>query len=90
MKGRDNMKIEKNDIANCSSLTFTLLQQISKEADNFREKAIRLDKLNCALIHYIHLGKITDTKQIDAAASWERHSNLSIEEIMNIVLENDP
>lgn len=84
------MKIEKNDIANCSSLAFTLLQQISKEADNFREKAIRLDRLNCALIHYIHSDKITDTKQIDAAISWEKHSNLSIEEIMSIVLKNDP
>lgn len=84
------MKIEKNDIANCSSLAFILLQQIDKEADNFREKAIRLERLNCALIHYIHLDKITDTKQIDAAISWEKHTNLSIEEIIDIVLENDP
>jgi len=84
------MKIEKNDIADRSSLTFTLLQQISKEADSFREKAIRLDRLNCALVHYIHSDKITDTKQIDAAISWEKYTNLSIEEIINIVLEDDP
>lgn len=82
------MKIEKDAIIDCTSLTFTLLQQISKEADNFREKAIRLDELNCALVHYIHLDKITDTKQIDEVISWERHTNLSIEEIMNIVLKN--
>ncbi len=84
------MKINKNDIVDTSSLTFTLLQQISDKADRFREKAIRLDKLNCALVHYIHENKITDTKQIDAATAWENHSNLSIEEIIKIILENDP
>ena len=84
------MKIDKNDLANTSSLTFTLLQQISDRADRFREKAIRLDRLNCALVHYIHEDKITDTKQIDIATAWENHSDLSIEEIIKIILENDP
>lgn len=84
------MKIDKNDIANTSSLTFTLLQQISDKADQFREKAIRLDRLNCALIHYIHENKIIGTEQINAAIAWENHSSLSIEEIMKIILENDP
>lgn len=84
------MRIDKNDIVDTSSLTFTLLQQISDKADRFREKAIRLDRLNCALVHYIHENKITDTEQIDAAIAWENHSGLSIEEIMKIILENDP
>lgn len=84
------MRIDKNDIVDTSSLTFTLLQQISDKADRFREKAIRLDRLNCALVHYIHENKITDTEQIDAAITWENHSSLSIEEIMKIILENDP
>ena len=84
------MRIDKNDLANTSSLAFTLLQQISNEADRFREKAIRLDRLNCALVHYIHEDKITDTKQIDIATAWENHSDLSIEEIIKIILENDP
>ena len=84
------MKIEKNDLINPSSLTFTLLQQISNNADHFREKAMRLDRLNCALVHYIYENKITDTKQIDIATAWENHSDLSIEEIIKIILENDP
>ena len=84
------MKIERNDLADCSSLTFNLLRQIDEKANAFREKAIRLDQLNCALIHYIHENKITDTEQIDAATAWENHSNLSIEEIMKIIIENDP
>lgn len=84
------MKINKNDLANASSLTFTLLQQISDKADCFREKAIRLDRLNCALIHYIHEDKITDTEQISAATAWENHSDLPIEEIIKIILKDDP
>lgn len=83
------MKIDKNDLTNTSSLIFTLLQQISDKADHFREKAIRLDRLNCALIHYIHEDKITDTEQIDAATAWENHSDLSVEEIIKNILEND-
>ena len=84
------MKIEKNDMANRCSLAITLLEQISKESDEFREKAIRLDELACALIHHIHYDNITDTEQIDLARSLEKSTDLSIEEIMNIVLANDP
>ena len=84
------MKIEKNDTTDGASLAYALLTQISKEANYFRTKADRLDELNRTLIYYIHSNKITDTQQIEAAVSWEKHTNLPIQEIMNLVLRNDP
>lgn len=80
------MKIQKNDLTDCRSLTFRLLQEMTDYSRDLREKADRMEDLNYALVSYIRDGIIDDTEIIKMARAWYDHSELSSTEIMNKIL----
>ena len=83
------MKINKEDIICSNSMTFKLLQEMTDYSQYLRKKAERMDELNCMIVNYINAGIITDTRQIDCARSWYNHSDLTAQEIINMVIKRD-
>ena len=82
------MKINKDDTTCSDSMAFKLLQEMTNYSRCLRQKAERMDVLNRMIVNYIHAGIITDTRQIDCARSWFKHSDLEPYEILEKVLEN--
>ena len=83
------MKIEKCDLRNENSLPSKQLQELSNYANYLRVRAQKIETLAYMINHYIKEGKITDTQQIDAARAWFEHSNLSVSEIMEKIMEEE-
>ena len=82
------MKINKEDTTYSNSMAFKLLQEMTDYSRYLRQKAERMEELNCLAVMYIHEGIITDTEQIDCARAWFNHSDLEPYEIFKKVLEN--
>lgn len=83
------MKIEKYDLHNENSLPSKQLQELSNYANYLRVRAQKIETLAYMINHYIKEGKITDTQQIDTARAWFEHSNLSVNEIMEKIMEEE-
>ena len=71
-----------NDLTNCTSFLFNLLENMDKEAEELEIKAKRIKELNRVLVYYIQNNKITNIEDIECALSWLNHSNLTIDEIL--------
>lgn len=83
------MKIEKYDLRNENSLPSKQLQELSDYANYLRVRAQKIETLAYMINHYTKEGKITDTQQIDEARAWFEHSNLSVSEIMEKIMEEE-
>ena len=81
------MKMQKDDLYSCNSLTVALLNQLEEEEKRLRAQADRIRGLRVALTTYILEGKITDTEEINCAISWLHHTNLSPMYIVEQVID---
>ena len=71
-----------NDLTDCTSLLYNLLENMDKEAKELEAKAKRIKELNRILVYRIQNNKITNIKDVECALSWLNHSNLTIDEIL--------
>lgn len=83
------MKIEKYDLHDKNSLSSKQLQELSDYANYLRVREQKIEALVHLISHYIRIGKITDTQQIDEARAWFEHSNLSVTEIIDKIMEEE-
>ena len=63
-------KINKDDLTDCTSLTFKLLEEMGDYVNYLHNRANRLEELADGLVYHIREGNITDTDVIMAARSW--------------------
>ena len=71
-----------NDLTDCASLLYNLLENMDKEAKELETKAKRIKELNRILVYRIQNNKITNIEDVECALSWLNHSNLTIDEIL--------
>ena len=77
-----------NDLTDCTSPLFKMLESMNKEAEKLEQKAARIKELNRILVYRIQNGKITDIEDVNCALSWLDHSDLPVEEILKIIEKN--
>lgn len=81
------MKITYGDLTDSSMLVANQLQALIKEAEKLEAQVKRIRSLNHVLIYLIQCKKITDTEDIDCAVAWLKHSDLSVKEIMDNIID---